>query len=159
MAGRKTIGQLQVELRADTVRKVAERDGWTCFYCERELLLHVPRKDERYATLDHVNPRSLGGEDGSDNYVLACNRCNVAKANDWLFFVDIIRTQRAELTQLRKDTTQVQRKIDNLERFRNDHEKCETSRIIRDQVALIKQQRSDLVAYARHHDAEDDTSL
>ncbi|HEY9763838.1 MAG TPA: HNH endonuclease [Trichocoleus sp.] len=55
-----------------TRRNLLQRDNHSCQYCS-------------YAgeglTLDHVVPRSRGGEDSWENIVTACVRCNVKKGN------------------------------------------------------------------------------
>lgn len=55
-----------------TRRNILHRDGQSCQYCG-------------YAgddlTLDHVVPRSRGGEDTWENIVTACVRCNVKKGS------------------------------------------------------------------------------
>lgn len=55
-----------------TRRNVLHRDGHTCQYCG-------------YAgedlTLDHVIPKSRGGDDSWENIVTACVRCNIKKGN------------------------------------------------------------------------------
>lgn len=48
-----------------------KRDRHTCQYCGTKSDL----------TLDHVLPRSRGGEDSWENLVTACNHCNVKKGN------------------------------------------------------------------------------
>jgi 5-methylcytosine-specific restriction endonuclease McrA len=57
-----------------------ERDGIKyidCRYCKQEFRL-------KSMTLDHVIPRSKGGKNEMDNYVLACWPCNNAKgSNIW----------------------------------------------------------------------------
>jgi len=45
-----------------------------CFYCGRGL-------NQNRASLDHVVPRSRGGSNCDGNFVLACRRCNGAKAD------------------------------------------------------------------------------
>ncbi|MDX1640904.1 MAG: HNH endonuclease [Balneolaceae bacterium] len=52
-------------------RNVMKRDRHTCQYCGTKSDL----------TLDHVMPRSRGGEDTWENLVTACNHCNVKKGN------------------------------------------------------------------------------
>jgi hypothetical protein len=49
--------------------QVLNRDGWTCTYCG------VSDANE----VDHVWPKSRGGEDTLDNLVCACRRCNILK--------------------------------------------------------------------------------
>lgn len=55
-----------------TRRNILERDDHSCQYCNY-------RGDQ--LTLDHVLPRSRGGQDTWDNMVAACVRCNVKKGN------------------------------------------------------------------------------
>jgi 5-methylcytosine-specific restriction endonuclease McrA len=53
-----------------TRRAVFARDGWTCQYCGG------PAEN-----LDHVVPRSRGGEHTWRNVVASCRRCNARKEN------------------------------------------------------------------------------
>jgi 5-methylcytosine-specific restriction endonuclease McrA len=53
-----------------TRRAVLERDGHQCAYC-----------GTRADTIDHVRPRSRGGEHIWTNVVAACARCNHRKGN------------------------------------------------------------------------------
>jgi 5-methylcytosine-specific restriction endonuclease McrA len=53
-----------------TRRSVFARDNWTCQYCG------APAEN-----LDHVVPRSGGGEHSWENVVAACRRCNSKKEN------------------------------------------------------------------------------
>lgn len=55
-------------------RTVLARDFYTCQYCGAQ-----PGKHE--LTLDHVVPRSRGGETTWENVVTACRRCNQKKGN------------------------------------------------------------------------------
>lgn len=55
-----------------TRRNILHRDGHSCQYCGYH-------GDE--LTLDHIVPRSRGGQDTWDNIVTACMRCNVKKGN------------------------------------------------------------------------------
>jgi|TARA_B110000495_G_scaffold109842_1_gene95072 5-methylcytosine-specific restriction endonuclease McrA len=55
-------------------RNLFKRDRMTCQYCGRR-----PRGDE--LTIDHVVPRSHGGESNWENCVLACVPCNQNKAD------------------------------------------------------------------------------
>lgn len=55
--------------RANLSRKaVFARDSWTCQYC-----------GSKAETVDHVVPRSRGGEHEWGNVVAACKRCNCKK--------------------------------------------------------------------------------
>ena len=57
------------------------RDGLACCYCASGLEHGV------LLTLDHVQPRSKGGGDESENLVTACEKCNSVRGNrtveDW----------------------------------------------------------------------------
>lgn len=55
-----------------TRRNILHRDGHSCQYCG------YTGED---LTLDHVIPRSRGGQDTWENIVTACVRCNVKKGN------------------------------------------------------------------------------
>ncbi len=50
---------------------IMRRDGFACQYCG----------STRNLTLDHVLPRSRGGDSGWTNLVTACSRCNHAKGD------------------------------------------------------------------------------
>jgi hypothetical protein len=57
------------------------RDAWNnkCAYCG------CPPIDIKSLTLDHVRPKSKGGEDITSNCVPACKKCNHSKASeDWM---------------------------------------------------------------------------
>lgn len=55
-----------------TRRNLMLRDGFTCQYCGR-------RRPVRDLDIDHVCPRSRGGEDSWTNLVTACQPCNRRK--------------------------------------------------------------------------------
>lgn len=55
-------------------RSIKLHFGCTCVYCGETYELHE-------LTLDHVHPRSLGGEDVNTNVVPACTRCNQDKGS------------------------------------------------------------------------------
>lgn len=52
-------------------REVLRRDHYSCQYCG----------STRQLTLDHVLPRSKGGQHTWDNVVAACERCNARKGD------------------------------------------------------------------------------
>ncbi|MGJ9402818.1 HNH endonuclease [Arthrobacter sp. KK5.5] len=56
-----------------TRRGVLRRDGHHCGYCGRHA-----------STVDHVHPRSLGGQDTWENLVACCLSCNSAKGHKTL---------------------------------------------------------------------------
>lgn len=55
-------------------RAIWKRDQFTCQYCGKK-----PEYDE--STLDHIIPKSKGGETSWTNCVLACYQCNSQKAD------------------------------------------------------------------------------
>lgn len=62
-------------------RHLFARDRYTCQYCKRHKKnLHV----HEALTIDHVNPRDLGGRHIWENVVTACSTCNNKKANKTL---------------------------------------------------------------------------
>jgi Restriction endonuclease len=54
---------------AVTRRGILKRDKFTCAYCGKDTA----------STIDHILPRSRGGEDSWDNLVAACLKCNNVK--------------------------------------------------------------------------------
>lgn len=50
------------------------RDGYVCQYCQKSFL-------SSQLTLDHVIPRSHGGQRCWENIVSACRQCNAKKSN------------------------------------------------------------------------------
>lgn len=59
----------------------AIKQAWDdrCAYCDATPI------DEKSLTIDHVRPRSRGGEDRTRNCIPACKSCNADKASeDWL---------------------------------------------------------------------------
>lgn len=61
-----------------TNKAVLARDQYECAYCDK-------RKAD---TVDHVIPRSRGGEHAWTNVVAACRKCNAAKADKMLSELD-----------------------------------------------------------------------
>jgi len=53
-------------------RRVLERDGYYCVYCDEDL-----RDAEIH--MDHVIPESKGGPTTYDNLQVTCRKCNLAK--------------------------------------------------------------------------------
>ncbi|PJE80284.1 CRISPR-associated endonuclease Cas9 [invertebrate metagenome] len=56
------------------LQRLLWQQGGECFYCRKRLSL----KD---ASIDHVIPRSLGGQDKLDNKVICCRTINQLFAN------------------------------------------------------------------------------
>jgi 5-methylcytosine-specific restriction endonuclease McrA len=55
-----------------TRKNILRRDNNRCQYCG---------KTETALTIDHIIPKSHGGQDTWENLVTACNKCNNKKAN------------------------------------------------------------------------------
>jgi 5-methylcytosine-specific restriction endonuclease McrA len=55
-------------------RSIASRDGNACVYCAA-----TAASSGAHLHLDHLTPRSRGGEDLASNLVLACRGCNSAR--------------------------------------------------------------------------------
>jgi len=53
-------------------RRVIERDGYFCVYCDEDLT-------NAEIHLDHVIPESRGGTTTYDNLQVTCRKCNLAK--------------------------------------------------------------------------------
>lgn len=62
------------ERRSLSRKNILLRDQYTCQYCKKVL----PPAE---LTLDHVQPRSRGGESTWDNLVACCKRCNHRKGS------------------------------------------------------------------------------
>jgi 5-methylcytosine-specific restriction endonuclease McrA len=62
-----------VHRRKITRKAVLARDAWTCQYCGRE--------SHAGLTVDHVIPRSRGGESVWENIVASCGPCNRKKGD------------------------------------------------------------------------------
>ena len=59
-------------------RSIKEHFDYTCIYCGKTY-------DLSQLSIDHVHPRSRGGQDIASNAVCACTRCNQDKgSDDWL---------------------------------------------------------------------------
>lgn len=60
--------------------EVLKRDNFSCTYCGRS-----PIKDKNVVlNIDHVEPKSKGGENTIENYTTSCFECNVGKSDKLL---------------------------------------------------------------------------
>jgi 5-methylcytosine-specific restriction endonuclease McrA len=57
------------------IERIAARDGMLCWLCALPLSL-VPKKPSKRISLEHLVPRSLGGDDKPENLVLCHQHCN-----------------------------------------------------------------------------------
>ena len=62
------------QARALSRKNILMRDRYTCQYCHRAA-------NSGQLTLDHVHPRSRGGESTWENLVACCHTCNNRKGN------------------------------------------------------------------------------
>lgn len=70
------------------------RDNFTCQYCGTDLK-NRPAQD---LNLDHLLPRSEGGDNKSENLVLACKSCNCSRgAKNWMDFAPGGAIERIEI--------------------------------------------------------------
>lgn len=72
-------GPISAEPYAD--REIFERDGWKCYLCGEPVNRDARRTDPDGATIDHIIPISLGGQDARSNVATTHSRCNRAKRN------------------------------------------------------------------------------
>lgn len=67
---------------------IKSRDGNTCVYCGA-----TAASSGAHLHLDHLTPRSHGGEDIATNLVVACRRCNDARQNltltEWAAYASV----------------------------------------------------------------------
>lgn len=77
--------------------RIYEAAGWACELCDAPTRPGEHHNHPRYPTLDHIQPRSLGGSDDPENLRLACRQCNIQRgANvDWV----------PELVEVRDDSS------------------------------------------------------
>jgi 5-methylcytosine-specific restriction endonuclease McrA len=56
--------------------QILKKWGYKCAYCREHL--------DKTGTLDHVRPKSKGGQTSVSNLIAACSNCNMRKSsNDW----------------------------------------------------------------------------
>lgn len=60
---------------------IYERDGWVCQICTDPVDPDLPPNDTWSATLDHITPRSAGGDDSPSNLRLAHRWCNSVRGD------------------------------------------------------------------------------
>jgi 5-methylcytosine-specific restriction endonuclease McrA len=74
-------------------RRIKARDGHRCQYCSA-----TAESSGSALHLDHLVPRSAGGEDTAENLVLACRSCNCARHDmplaQWVRVAGLSRTAR-----------------------------------------------------------------
>ena len=60
---------------------IFERDGWTCQLCQEPIDPELRHPDSGFASIDHILPLSLGGDDIPANVQAAHLGCNLSKHN------------------------------------------------------------------------------
>lgn len=62
---------------------IFERDDYKCYICGNKVKAGSKKKRKGFplATLDHIIPRSLGGEDDEYNLKTCCKKCNERKGS------------------------------------------------------------------------------
>jgi hypothetical protein len=71
--------------RAKKVRYLLKHEGPICHYCGTRLATEPDKNGrplENQVTLDHIVPRSRGGGDHLENFVLSCPGCNQWKGRE-----------------------------------------------------------------------------
>lgn len=82
--------------------KLKSRDGSQCWRCKRELDFTNPLS-LLYATIDHRQPRALGGTNHLTNLSLACYECNNAMG---MGLAKAIKTKAKRKRFIRRQATQ-----------------------------------------------------
>jgi 5-methylcytosine-specific restriction endonuclease McrA len=103
----------QVAGTSDTPRSAAkalkialDKHGGSCFYCKTTSASDVTVE----MTLDHIEPRALGGNSEITNLVVACKPCNAKKGH---ILIDAFNPHATELW-LRELATQIEQRFDRL---------------------------------------------
>lgn len=71
--------KFEIEYRAYLRTRAGEAQNWKCCYCGVECI--TEKNSKRSATLEHILPRSQGGEDTYENSAMACAGCNNSRGN------------------------------------------------------------------------------
>ena len=64
-----------------TRTRLAGEQNWRCCYCERTMHLDENLPIATRASIEHVVPRSKGGNNSWNNLVAACNQCNTKRGS------------------------------------------------------------------------------
>jgi hypothetical protein len=71
----KELAEQRVRVMPTLRWQVFQRDGWKCVSCGKS------SHDGIILQVDHIKPRSRGGQNVLDNYQTLCNECNIGKSN------------------------------------------------------------------------------
>lgn len=85
-------------------REIYERDKYTCKLCGEKVVLtrNIKTKDDykKEATLDHIIPKTKGGDDTKKNLRTACRSCNAKKCNKTDKELKFLNLNKGEWTQI-----------------------------------------------------------
>lgn len=84
--------------------EVFKRDGFQCQYCGA-----TPPKVTLEA--DHIQPKSKGGEDNTDNLITSCFSCNRGKSNIELSNIPQSISEKSELIQEKENQYKEYKKL------------------------------------------------
>lgn len=73
--------QATTEVEIVSPLEVFERDGWLCGICGKSVSKELRWPDPMSASIDHVQPLSLGGAHTMDNLRCVHLRCNIVRGN------------------------------------------------------------------------------
>ena len=63
-------------------RQLLIKQGNYCFYCGEPMLIEPSNcRSQRYASFEHLTPRSQGGKSDISNMVLAHRSCNLLRSS------------------------------------------------------------------------------
>lgn len=112
----------RIAISKKTRFEVFKRDGFSCQYCGAHppaVILHV----------DHINPVALGGINHMDNYVTACQPCNLGKSATSL--AEIPQSLKEKASEIAERELQIQgyQAVMNSKRLRIDDEAGEVREV------------------------------
>lgn len=84
--------------------EIFKRDGFQCAYCGKS-------PPEVTLEIDHIEPRSKGGQDDIDNYITSCFDCNRGKSNIRLTSIVPKIAEKFELLKEKEDQLKEYRKF------------------------------------------------
>ena len=78
-------------LRDSLRKKLYDKQGGLCCYCERKMVITIPvtgkPTNPLMATIEHLNRKADGGKSNPDNLAVACHSCNHGRGQlDWLSY-------------------------------------------------------------------------
>jgi len=90
------------DTRRKKLKTIYVANSGECFYCGRKFI--TPHDPE--LTIDHIIPKSLGGEDDDGNLVPCCSKCNQEKnsylPSEWIIRIEFKIAQVQKNIKIRK---------------------------------------------------------